>query len=57
LFICAHNGHGKNITVCHTANSAEEICTGKHVEMIVAQGASAETAHFTTKQKNYLLSH
>jgi hypothetical protein len=33
----------------HTANDAEEIYTGKHVELIVAQGASTETAHFITK--------
>jgi hypothetical protein len=26
------------------------------VELIVAQGASTETAHFITKQENYLLS-
>jgi len=41
----------------HTANDAEEICTGKHVELIVPQGASTETAHFITKQENYLISH
>jgi len=41
----------------HTASDAEEIYTGKHVEPIVAQGASTETAHFITKQENYLLSH
>jgi len=35
----------------HTANDAEEIYTGKHVELIVAQGASTETAHFITKRK------
>jgi len=40
----------------HTANDGEEIYTGKHVELIVAQGASTETAHFITKQENYLLS-
>ena len=40
----------------HTANCAEEIYTGKHVELIVAQGASTETAHSITKQVNYLLS-
>jgi hypothetical protein len=39
-----------------TANDAEEIYTGKHV-VIVAQGASTETAPFITKQENYLLSH
>ena len=41
----------------HTANDAEQIYTGKHVELIVAQGASTETAHCITKQENYLLSH
>jgi len=41
----------------HNANDAEEIYTGKHVELIVAQGASTETAHFITKQEIYLLSH
>jgi len=40
----------------HTPNDAEDIYTGKHVELIVAQGASSETAHFITKQDNYLLS-
>ena len=28
----------------HTANDTEEIYTGKHVELIVAQGASTETS-------------
>jgi hypothetical protein len=41
----------------HTSNDAEEIYTAKHEELIVAQGASTETAHLTTKQENYLLSH
>jgi hypothetical protein len=41
----------------HTAYEAEEIYTGKHVELTVAQGASTETAYFITKQENYLLSH
>jgi hypothetical protein len=41
----------------HTSNDAEEIYTGKHVELIVGQGASTETAHFITRQENYLLSH
>jgi len=41
----------------HTPNDTEEIYTGKHVELIVAQGASTETAHFIIKQKIYLLSH
>jgi len=41
----------------HTANGAEEIYRGKHVELIVAQGPFTETAHFITKQENYLLSH
>ena len=40
----------------HTANDAEEIYAGKHVELIVAQGVSTETAHFITKQENYLIS-
>ena len=40
----------------YTAND-EQIYTGKHVELTVAQGASTETAHFITKQENYLLSH
>jgi hypothetical protein len=34
----------------HTANGAVEIYRGKHVEIIVAQGASTKTAHFITKQ-------
>ena len=38
----------------HTANDAEQIYIGKHVELIVAQGASTETAHFITKQENTL---
>jgi len=41
----------------YTANVAEDIYTGKHLELIVAQGASTETAHFITKQEKYLLSH
>jgi len=41
----------------HTSNDAEEIYTGKHVELTVAQMASTETAHFITKQEHYLLSH
>ena len=40
----------------HTANGAEEIYRGKHVELIVAQGASTERAHFITNRENYLLS-
>ena len=41
----------------NTSNDAKEIYTGKHVELIVAQDASTETAHFITKQENCLLSH
>jgi len=41
----------------HTSNDAEQIYTVKHVELIVAQGASTETAHCIAKQENYLLSH
>jgi hypothetical protein len=41
----------------HTSNDPEENYTGKHVELIVAQGASTGTAHFITKHENYLLSH
>jgi hypothetical protein len=41
----------------HTSNDAEQIYTRKHVELIVAQAASTETAHFITRQENYLLSH
>jgi hypothetical protein len=41
----------------HTSNDAEQIYTGKHVELTVAQEASTETAHGITKQENYLLSH
>jgi hypothetical protein len=41
----------------HTFNDAEEIYTGIHLELIVAQGVSTATAHFITKQENYLLSH
>jgi len=40
----------------HTSNDAEEIFTGKHVELMVAQGTSTETAHFIIKQENCLLS-
>jgi hypothetical protein len=39
----------------HTSNDAEEIYTVKQVEIIVAQRASTETAHFTSKEENYLL--
>jgi hypothetical protein len=38
----------------HTANDAEEIYTGKHVELIVAQGASTKTVHSIITQENYL---
>jgi hypothetical protein len=41
----------------HTSNDAAEIYIGKHMKLIVAQGTSTETAHFITKQENYLLSH
>jgi len=63
MFICAHNEHSKNTTVrhltiyLHTSNDAEDIYTEKHMELIVAQGDTTETVHFTTKQDNYLLSH
>jgi len=40
-----------------TSNEAVEIYKGKHVEVIVAQAVSTETAHFIIKQENYLLSH
>jgi len=40
----------------HTSNDDEEIYTGKQVELIVSEGASTETAHFITKEENYLLS-
>jgi hypothetical protein len=33
----------------NTSNDAEEIYTGKPVDVIVAQGASTETANFITK--------
>jgi len=33
----------------NTAKVAEEIYTGKHVVLIVAQGASPETAYYITK--------
>jgi hypothetical protein len=36
----------------HTSNDAEEIYTGKHVQLIVAQGESIETAHFIKKHDN-----
>jgi hypothetical protein len=36
----------------HTANDAEEIYTGKHLELIVAQGDIHRN-----KQENYLISH
>jgi hypothetical protein len=35
----------------------KKIYTGKHVELIVAQGAYTETTYFIIKQENYLLSH
>jgi len=41
----------------NTSNDAEEIYTGKYVELTVAQWASTETAHFIIKQENFLLSH
>jgi uracil-DNA glycosylase len=41
----------------HTSNDNAEKNTGKHLEQSLAQGASAETAHFVTIQENYLLSH
>jgi hypothetical protein len=40
----------------HTSNDAEQIYTGKHMELTVAQGESTETAHCITIQENYLLS-
>jgi len=40
-----------------TSNDNAEKYTGKHVELIVARNASTETAHFITKQENYLLSY
>ena len=39
----------------HTANDAEEIYTGKHVELIVVWAASTETAHKTGKLPSYTL--
>jgi len=39
------------------SNYAEEKPTGKHVELIVAEDATTETAHFITKQENSLLSY
>ena len=61
LFTCAHNGHSKQIKSMpsydlHTSSDAEQMYTGKLVELILAQGASIETAHFITKLENYLLS-
>jgi len=41
----------------HTSNDAEKIYIAKHVELIVAQGVSTETAHFIIRQENYHLSH
>jgi len=41
----------------HASNDVTEIYTRTHVEIIVAQAVSTETAHFITKQENYLLSH
>jgi hypothetical protein len=35
----------------HTSNEEQEIYTGKHVELIVAQGASSETAYVISKQE------
>jgi hypothetical protein len=34
----------------YISNDAEEIYTGKYVELIVAQDASTETANFITEQ-------
>ena len=39
----------------NTSDDAEEVYTGKHVELIVPQRACTETAHCITKQENYLL--
>ena len=41
----------------NTSNVAEEIYTGKHVELTVAEWASTETAHFIIIHENYLRSH
>ena len=41
----------------YTFNYTEEKYTGEHVEQIVAQDASTETAQFIIKQKNNLISH
>jgi len=62
LFICAHNGHRKDIrighpTICVLLITLRKKYTGKHVELIVAEDAFTETAHFIAKWENYLLSH
>ena len=41
----------------HNSKDAEEIYTGKHVELIVVEVASTETAQLITKKENCLLSH
>ena len=41
----------------YTFNYTEEKYTGKHVDLIVTQDASTETAQFIIKQKNNLISH
>jgi len=41
----------------HISNDNVEKYTEKHVEIILACGASTETAHFISIQENYLLSH
>ena len=41
----------------HISNYTEEKYTGKHVELIVAQDASTETAHSFTKKENNHHSH
>jgi len=41
----------------HISNDNVEKYTGKHVDLILAHGASTETAHFISTQEKYLLSH
>jgi len=44
---------------CHlrTSNNNVEKYARKHVELILARGATTGTAHFITIKENYLLSH
>ena len=60
LFICAHKGHRKDIRIGHLTICVILVKLRKNIqgnmELIVAQDASTEAAHFITKWENYLLS-